>query len=61
MIRINEEKYGKVQYVIDAYKPLTECRKFIGIIILLIKGKYDCEQLRFYLKVVWEMGVLQFL
>ena len=43
-----------------ALKPLTEYGKFVGIIILPIKDKNDCEQSRFYLKVVREMGVLQF-
>ncbi len=41
-----------------ALKPLTEYGKFVGIIILPIKDKNDCEQSRFYLKVVREMGVL---
>ncbi len=40
-------------------KPLTDYARFVGIIDQPIRGKYDCEQSRFYLRIVRKMGVLQ--
>ncbi len=42
-------------------KPLTVKTRFVGIIDQPIRGKYDCEQSRFYSRIVRKMGVLQFL
>lgn len=41
-------------------KPLTDYARFVGIIDRPIRGKYDCEQSRFYLRIVRKMGVLQY-
>ncbi len=40
-------------------KPLTADTGFVGIMDQPIRAKNDCKQSRFYLKVVWGMGVLQ--
>jgi hypothetical protein len=41
-------------------KPLTANTEFVGIMNQPIRDKNDCEQSEFYLKVVREMGVLQY-